>query len=731
MSLELWAGVECTVLKIGERFVDQTKRTGHEDRVDDLDRLAKMGVSKLRYPVLWERTAPRGLASADWSWADERLGRLRELGVDPIVGLVHHGSGPRDTTLTDRDFPKRLAEFAHAVAERYPWVKHFTPINELITTARFSGLYGFWHPHRKSHEAFYRAALVEAEAVRSSMEAIRTVTPDAQLVQTEDGGMVFSTPALAAEAAYQNARQLFGFDLLTGRVGPEHPLYARIVGWGIGEEELASFCERPCPPDVIGLNYYLTSDRWLDERKHLYDEEFHADDAIDGGSGHADIHALVVRREGITGHRRMLERYWDRYHLPLAITEVHLGSTPEAQVRWAVEAWEAAQQARDAGADVRGITLWSVFGSEDWDSLLRLERGHFEPGVFDTRGGIVRETALVSVGSELASTGRSDHPVLADVGSWHLPDRLLAHVHGRSACAPTRKPSPVVQPILVVGAAGRLGAALVETCAKRGLRAVPLTRAECDAADPAAVAAAIAAHEPWAIVHAGGYASVDGADRDPRGATRDNELGAVHLANACAERDLPLVTLSTDLVFDGGKASPYVESDGARPRGVYAATKHRAERYVLEHLPRGLVVRPSTFFGTGHDWLARAITSLAAGEDVEVADDLVVSPSFVPDVASNIVTLLVDGASGIWHLANVGACTPADFVRAAAEAAGVSAKSVVPRSARDLGISPLRPRFSALASERGALMPTLERALEAWAAATSLVDDLAPTSRAA
>src|SRR3954468_24067362 len=97
--LELWAGVECSVNRVGDRFFDQLERNGHACRREDLDLFAGLGVRALRYPVLWERTAPEGLASADWRWADERLGRLRELGVRAVVGLVHHGSGPRSTSL--------------------------------------------------------------------------------------------------------------------------------------------------------------------------------------------------------------------------------------------------------------------------------------------------------------------------------------------------------------------------------------------------------------------------------------------------------------------------------------------------------------------------------------------------------------------------------------------------------------------------------------------------------
>src|SRR3954462_7003833 len=143
-SLAMWAGIECTVNRVGDRYFDQLVRSGHDVRPGDLDLLLDLGVSAVRYPVLWERHAPGALDDADWGWADQRLGRLRELGVEPIVGLVHHGSGPRHTSLPDDRSPEQLAADARAVAERYPWLRRFTPVNEPLTTARFSALYGHW-----------------------------------------------------------------------------------------------------------------------------------------------------------------------------------------------------------------------------------------------------------------------------------------------------------------------------------------------------------------------------------------------------------------------------------------------------------------------------------------------------------------------------------------------------------------------------------------------------------
>jgi hypothetical protein len=151
--LELWAGVECTINRVDDTFFDQLEWSDHTQRLDDLERFAALGIRALRHPIQWERTAPGGLAQADWSWADSRLGRLRELGIRPIVGLVHYGSGPSTTNLLDPAFPDRLAQFAGAVAERYPWIADYTPVNEPLTTARFSGLYGHWYPHGRDELA--------------------------------------------------------------------------------------------------------------------------------------------------------------------------------------------------------------------------------------------------------------------------------------------------------------------------------------------------------------------------------------------------------------------------------------------------------------------------------------------------------------------------------------------------------------------------------------------------
>jgi dTDP-4-dehydrorhamnose reductase len=203
--------------------------------------------------VLWERTAPRSLDEFDWRWSDERLPYLRALGVRPIVGLLHHGSGPSYTSLLDSRFPEKLARYADAVARRYRWVTDFTPVNEPLTTARFSGLYGHWYPHGRSDRDYIRALLNQMRGVVLAMRAIREVSPDARLVQTEDCGQTFGTQATRSQVRHEQHRRWLTWDLLAGRVDDRHPLHAFLTRHGMTGEDETFFLTAGCPPSLLGL----------------------------------------------------------------------------------------------------------------------------------------------------------------------------------------------------------------------------------------------------------------------------------------------------------------------------------------------------------------------------------------------------------------------------------------------------------------------------------------------
>ncbi len=712
--LELWGGVECTVARVGDGYLDQIRRSGHEGRPGDLDLIAGLGIRAIRYPVLWERVAPHGLECADWSWTDERLGRLRELGVRPIVGLVHHGSGPRSTSLVDPGFAEGLAAFAGAVAERYPWVEDYTPVNEPLTTARFSGLYGHWYPHGRDDSTFARAMLTECRAVVLAMRAIREVNPDARLVQTEDLGKMFSTPRLAYQADLENERRWLTFDLLCGQLRRGDAMWQFLHRAGVAESELRWFQDSPCPPDILGVNHYLTSDRYLDDRLESYPPELH------GGNGrhaYADIEAVRVRESGPADPADLLREAWDRYRRPLAVTEVHLGCTREEQMRWFVEMWDAAGHARDEGADVRAVTAWSLLGAYDWDSLSTRSDGHYESGVFDLRGPRPRPTALVPLLRDLAAGRRADHPVFDTPGWWHRPERLLGPRTGcPAAAAPGSRPvsgKGRARPLMILGASGTLGRAFARLCDLRGLPYHLLPRHDVDITDAGSVGRAMDERRPWAVVNAAGYVRVDDAEREPEACCRANSDGPAVLADACARRDVPFLTFSSDLVFGGDRDTPYLESDAIGPLGVYGRGKADAEARVLESLPSALVVRTGAFFGPWdeHNFVTIALRALAGGRPLVAAEDAVISPTYVPDLVNASLDLLIDGERGLWHLANVAAVTWADLARRGAEMAGLDPAGVEGRPTSALGLAAPRPLWSVLGSERGTLLPSLDDAL--------------------
>ncbi|MBV9719345.1 MAG: glycoside hydrolase family 1 protein [Candidatus Eremiobacteraeota bacterium] len=412
--LRIWAGVEPSLIRIGDRYVDQIRLTGHHERQSDIDCLAGLGVEAVRYPVLWERIAPQGLKSADWSWTDERLDRLRALHIEPIVTLLHHGSGPSYTELLDPDFPTKLAKFARAVAKRYQWVRYFTPVNEPLTTARFSALYGHWYPHESEDCAFAKALLNQVAGIARAMEAIREEIPHAELITTEDLGKTRSTARLAYQAAYENARRWSSVDLLCGTFDNNAAMRSWLdrIGLGINERELQRYRSMP---SILGFNYYVTGERFLDERIDRYPGCAAGSNGLDT---YVDTETVRVSAEMVDGVAGLLSEAWNRYGLPLAITEAHLGCTREEQVRWLEEIYRDAVELRSRGIEVRAMTVWSVFGAWEWNSLMTRSEGHYESGCFDCRATQIRPTLVASWTKARAGGIAFDHPVLDRRGWW-------------------------------------------------------------------------------------------------------------------------------------------------------------------------------------------------------------------------------------------------------------------------------------------------------------------------
>jgi dTDP-4-dehydrorhamnose reductase len=249
-----------------------------------------------------------------------------------------------------------------------------------------------------------------------------------------------------------------------------------------------------------------------------------------------------------------------------------------------------------------------------------------------------------------------------------------------------------------------------------------------DLADERSVDAALRDVKPWGVVNTAGYVRVDDAERDQAGCYRDNTLAAATLARATGRRGIPLVTFSTDLVFDGAKPAPYVESDPVAPLNVYGRSKAEAERLVLDANARALVVRTSAFFGPWdpYNLVTLALDALAAGEAFEASADITVTATYVADLVHAALDLLIDAEAGIWHLANAGSVTWFELARRAAEAAELDPRRLQPASADALGWTAPRPRQSALATERGWIMPALDDALARYAEARPVKDRRIP-----
>lgn len=422
MDPEIWGGIECTINRIGNSFRDQLHYCGHYTRTGDIERIANLGIRALRYPVLWERHQPEKDRDIDWSWAAHQLQKIRNNNIVPIVGLVHHGSGPVYTNLLSDDFATGLADYARQVATRFPWLDYYTPVNEPLTTARFSGLYGHWYPHHTSAYSFVVMLLNQVKAVVLAMQAIRRINPAAKLVQTEDLTKIHSTGLLSYQADFENERRWLTYDLLCGNVTKEHPLWSYLLSLGIKESQLYFFTENTCVPDIMGLNYYVTSERYLDDDIHAYPAHTH------GGNGihtYADVEAVRAKKN--IGVKRLLLEAWDRFRLPLAITEAHLHCDEVEQARWFKEIWDACCFVKQRGVALKAITAWCLLGAYDWVSLLTKNEQVYECGVFDSRNNILQPTLTAGLIASLASHGYCNNSLLNEKGWWHHNNRLIKY----------------------------------------------------------------------------------------------------------------------------------------------------------------------------------------------------------------------------------------------------------------------------------------------------------------
>lgn len=707
-KIEIWGGIECTINRVSSSYFDQLDFSGHYHRDNDLELFADLGIRKMRYPILWEKHQPKPSWPIDWGTTEARLNTLRSLGIDIIAGLVHHGSGPRYANIFNPSFAEGLAKYAQKVAEKFPRINYYTPVNEPLTTARFCGLYGIWHPHKNNDESFVRILLNECKATVMAMQAIRQINPEAKLVQTEDLGKTYSTPVLQYQADFENNRRWLSFDLLCGRVSPGHPMWDYLLFAGAGEEDLFYFLTHPCKPDIVGFNHYLTSERYLDENIENYPEHTHG---ANFNHRYADVEVVRVDYSGPRGIKSLLNEAWEYFKIPIAVTEVHLHCSREEQLRWFKYVWDAANELKQDGAEILAITAWALLGSYGWNKLLTTGKGKYEPGVYDVRSGVPRSTALTKLIRSLSTDTHFHHPVLNSEGWWLCDKRIL---YPQKLAMPAPRQS--TQPLLITGKTGTLGNAFSRLCRLRGIHHHLLSREDLNIQDPGQIEEVVRTLNPWAIVNTAGFVRVDDAEDDARNCFLANATGPENLAKVCARYQIKLVTFSSDLVFDGQKNEPYVESDLVSPLNVYGLSKAMAEQAVLKIAPTALIIRTSAFFGPWdqYNFATHVLSTLQQQRHFTAADDVFISPTYIPDLVNTSLDLLLDNESGVWNLANKGAVSWADFATEIADMAGFSSQRVRRVSIDDFGYKAARPLYSVLQSEKGLILSPLEDALSRY-----------------
>ncbi len=262
--------------------------------------------------------------------------------------------------------------------------------------------------------------------------------------------------------------------------------------------------------------------------------------------------------------------------------------------------------------------------------------------------------------------------------------------------------------VLVTGANGMLG---IDLCAELEAAGHTVVRADAnlreglvvpawvriDVTNTKEVEECVLYHQPDAVIHAAAYTDVDGCERDPDLAYRVNALGTWNIAAVCGAHHITLFYISTDFVFDGEKKEPYTEFDTPHPLSHYGASKLAGERFVASLCTRHFIVRSSWMFGMhGKNFPETILKKAATQHELGVVCDQFGSPTYAPDLAKALISLLESPLYGTYHITNAGHCCWYEFAQKAVELAGLKNVIVKPMPA-ELWPSPTkRPAYSVL-----------------------------------
>ena len=357
-------GIECSypTIENGKWRRDEMDSTGHYQQwQEDFDLARRIGITHIRYgPPL--HLIFDGPGRYQWDYCDPQMEDLRDHGPEPIVDLCHFGVPAWLGNLQNPEIGKALAEYAGAFAERYPWVRFYTPVNEMYVSARMSALDGLWNEQLRDEGAYARAAWNLANATIRMSDAILKRRDDAIFINSESGE--FYQPCCPDEHVQQiaeeaNARRFLPLDLIYA-----HPLGKRmhdlLTSQGISQEDIDGLAHREVPKrSILGVDYYEWNERLIDREGK----------------------ALALGE--LFGWYVIASQYWERYRRPMMHTETNKMDAHGAP-RWLWRQWHNVQLLAKAGVPLVGFTWYSLTDQIDWSIAMSQAVGIVYPvGLFD------------------------------------------------------------------------------------------------------------------------------------------------------------------------------------------------------------------------------------------------------------------------------------------------------------------------------------------------------------
>jgi dTDP-4-dehydrorhamnose reductase len=264
--------------------------------------------------------------------------------------------------------------------------------------------------------------------------------------------------------------------------------------------------------------------------------------------------------------------------------------------------------------------------------------------------------------------------------------------------------------VLVAGAGGMVGRAVVTYCAKNEDDVVGLDHRQLDISDPVATVDAVRQNQPDVVINCAAWTDVDGCELNRERAFEANAAGPENLARAAREIDAQLITISTDYVFEGTKAGFYTQRDQPAPKSIYGLSKLAGEHRAQLANARTVVVRTGFIFGSGgSNFLSMIIERARRGEPMKAISDSYGTPTYAPDLARRLRELAKRDLPGVFHVVNAGdGVSYEEFARAALDLSGQTATKLATVATADLkrpAPRPVNSRLKCLLSEAIGLEP--------------------------